>query len=162
MAISELKKWTPIKGKNIILVCGLPGSGKTALSLYLQRGLVDCVHINAACVRAAASDWDFSDDGRLRQAERMRYLAWSASQQNVLLDFVCPRAAYRSIVSPSLVLFVDTIKEGHCPDTNRIFERPHTDGQFVRFVDGEIHYRLLETAPEQGPLQLCVNKHMPC
>lgn len=162
MDIAEVKKWTPTQGKNIILVYGLPGSGKTTLAVHLQRHLADSVHINADCVRAAASDWDFSDEGRLRQAERMHFLAEASPHQTVILDFVCPRAAYRTRIRPSISLFMDTIKEGRFADTNSLFERPDTDGQFVRFTDGEIHFRLLETAPEHGPFRLCVNKHMPC
>ena len=54
-----------------ILVMGLPGSGKTYLSERLVP-LLNAARYNADVVRKIANDWDFSDDGRIRQAKRMR------------------------------------------------------------------------------------------
>ena len=47
-----------------ILVCGLPGSGKTWLSERLAEYLENCAWYNADTVRRSASDWDFSMEGR--------------------------------------------------------------------------------------------------
>ena len=57
-----------------ILIFGLPGSGKTTLAKPFAE-LINGVHINADAVRERYKDWDFSPEGRLRQAQRMRHLA---------------------------------------------------------------------------------------
>ena len=53
-----------------ILVMGLPGSGKSYLSKLLAP-MLKAVWLNADKVRKQANDWDFSDEGRKRQAKRM-------------------------------------------------------------------------------------------
>ena len=47
-------------------------------------------HLNADEVREQYHDWDFSDEGRLRQAKRMAKLAHEANTHCVIMDFVCP------------------------------------------------------------------------
>ena len=54
-----------------ILVCGLPGSGKTWLSERLVKHIDNCAWYNADFVRKYANDWDFELTGRMRQANRM-------------------------------------------------------------------------------------------
>ena len=49
---------------------GLPGSGKTTLAKNLVP-LIKAKGLNADEVRKAADDWDFSEEGRSRQAKRM-------------------------------------------------------------------------------------------
>ena len=63
-------------------------------------------------------DWDFSPDGRLRQAMRMK-------GKNGILDFVAPKQEYRDIVQPTVSIYMDTIKESRYDDTNKLFEVPH-------------------------------------
>ena len=58
----------------IILVMGLPGAGKTTLGDELAR-LLKAKRLNADEVRKAENDWDFSVEGRIRQAKRMYKLA---------------------------------------------------------------------------------------
>ena len=50
---------------------GLPGAGKTYLAEKLVP-LVNAVHLNADKIRSEYNDWDFSDEGRERQANRMK------------------------------------------------------------------------------------------
>tara|TARA_Y100000031_G_scaffold115754_1_gene128169 strand:+ start:54 stop:239 length:186 start_codon:yes stop_codon:yes gene_type:complete len=57
-----------------ILIMGLPGSGKTYLSERLQP-LLKAAWYNADKVRSMANDWDFSQEGRLRQSLRMKSFA---------------------------------------------------------------------------------------
>ena len=57
-----------------ILIFGLPGSGKTTLAKPFAK-LINGIHINADEVRKKYDDWDFSPEGRIRQAQRMRNLA---------------------------------------------------------------------------------------
>ena len=50
---------------------GLPGSGKTFLSKELKK-IIPIIHLNADEIRKHFNDWDFSKEGRLRQADRMK------------------------------------------------------------------------------------------
>ena len=65
-----------------ILIMGLPGSGKTTLASELVL-LIKAKWINNDKVRRAANDWDFSEEGRSRQAKRMADLAEKEKQENV-------------------------------------------------------------------------------
>ena len=61
-----------------VLIMGLPGSGKTTLAEKLLAELHKngpAEWINADDVRKEFNDWDFSAEGRMRQARRMRVLA---------------------------------------------------------------------------------------
>jgi adenylylsulfate kinase len=57
-----------------ILVMGLPGSGKTYLTERLVP-LLEAAWYNADKVRDMANDWDFSNEGRSRQSNRMKVFA---------------------------------------------------------------------------------------
>tara|TARA_B100002052_G_C15576248_1_gene460121 strand:- start:164 stop:553 length:390 start_codon:yes stop_codon:yes gene_type:complete len=104
---------------------GLPGSGKTTLAAELVP-LLKAKWLNADEVRKAANDWDFSAEGRTRQAKRM----WSKAQEyknqgnHVVADFVCPTPAARALFPADFVIWVDTIKEGRFDDTNKMFVKP--------------------------------------
>ena len=106
---------------------GLPGSGKTTLSSELAP-LINAKRINADEVRKEANDWDFSTDGRKRQARRMADLATKKKQEgyNVIADFICPTAEARSLFPADYIVWVDTIKKGRFEDTNIMFTKPKT------------------------------------
>jgi len=107
-----------------ILVMGLPGSGKSTLANKLRQKLSSADHFEADRVRAEYSDWDFSDEGRLRQATRMSVLGHESEKQWAILDFVCPLQDYRELVKAHIVIWMDTITEGRYDDTNALFEEP--------------------------------------
>ena len=104
---------------------GLPGSGKSTLAEPFAR-LVGGVWLNADAVRAEYNDWDFSPEGRQRQALRMRYLADGVVKAGkiAVADFVCPTEAARASFAADYVVWMDTIAEGRFEDTNRMFEKP--------------------------------------
>lgn len=108
-----------------ILVMGLPGSGKTYLSERLQP-LLESAWFNADKVRSMAGDWDFSEEGRLRQSLRMKSIADFESSHNriVICDFVCPTKETRKIFEADITIWLDTIDEGRFEDTNALFEPP--------------------------------------
>jgi len=113
-----------VKNKKI-LVMGLPGSGKSYLSDKLAT-LLGAEWLNADRVRAEANDWDFSPEGRTRQAERMKHLAQEGLDRgkHVIADFVCPTEKTRQDFSADYIVWVDTIKEGRFEDTNKMFVPP--------------------------------------
>ena len=104
---------------------GLPGSGKTYLSERLVP-LLNAAWYNADVVRKMANDWDFSDDGRIRQSKRMRTFAdfEKDSGRFVLCDFVCPTPETRKNFDADITIWMDTIEEGRFKDTNEIFIKP--------------------------------------
>ena len=82
----------------IILIMGLPGSGKTTLANELGP-MLNAKRLNADEVRKAANDWDFSEEGRKRQAKRMSNLAVKLKDEgnHVVADFICPTPEARSL-----------------------------------------------------------------
>jgi len=113
-----------VKNKKI-LVMGLPGSGKSYLADKLTN-ILGAEWLNADRVRAEANDWDFSPEGRTRQAERMKHLAQEGLDRgkHVIADFVCPTEKTRQDFAADYVVWVDTIKEGRFEDTNKMFVPP--------------------------------------
>jgi len=108
-----------------ILVMGLPGSGKTYLTERLVP-LINAAWYNADKVREMSNDWDFSDEGRTRQSNRMRTFADFEKSHGrfVVCDFVCPTRETREIFDADITIWMDTIKEGRFEDTNKLFQEP--------------------------------------
>ena len=104
---------------------GLPGSGKTTLAEELAP-LLNAKRLNADEVRKEANDWDFSEEGRTRQAKRMADFALKLKEDGnfVVADFVCPTPAARALFPADFIIWVDTIKEGRFDDTNKMFVKP--------------------------------------
>ena len=109
----------------IILIMGLPGSGKTTLAEELAP-MFNAKRLNADEVRREANDWDFSEEGRKRQAKRMSDLALKLKEKgfDVVADFICPTPEARNLFPADYVIWVDTIKEGRFDDTNKMFIKP--------------------------------------
>ena len=106
-----------------ILVMGLPGSGKTTFATELANKL-GATHLNADAIRKEYDDWDFSEDGRVRQADRMYLLSRKACTEYVVMDFVCPLNSCRDKIDAYYTIWMDTIKEGRYDDTNQMFVEP--------------------------------------
>ena len=108
-----------------ILICGLPGSGKSTLAEPFAE-LIGAVWINADAVRERYNDWDFSPEGRIRQAQRMKHLSDGVVMAGkiAVADFVCPTEQARVEFDADYTVWMDTITEGRFEDTNRMFESP--------------------------------------
>ena len=104
---------------------GLPGSGKTTLAEELSP-LLNAKRLNADEVRKEANDWDFSEEGRKRQARRLADFALRLKEEGnfVVADFICPTPEARALFSADFDIWVDTIKEGRFDDTNKMFVKP--------------------------------------
>jgi hypothetical protein len=123
---------------------GLPGAGKTmlagALKKYLEEhgeisyGRALNEHIsslnatvnwfNADDIRRKYNDWDFSNDGRIRQSLRMFQFSMEAGGDYVICDFVAPLVEMRNNFKADWTVWVDTIREGRYADTNAAFVEP--------------------------------------
>ena len=119
-----------------LLVMGLAGSGKTTLSRDLAE-ILKLPHHNADTIRERFDDWDFSYEGRKRQAERM-------STYHGVLDFICPLPEFRDIVDPDLTIWMDTIKSSRYYDTDKIFTPPNYDIRITQWIDSNQLHRYLE------------------
>ena len=97
----------------IILIMGLPGSGKTTLASELAP---------------------------LINAKRMADLAKKTKEEGhyVVADFICPTPEARSLFPADYIIWVDTIKEGRFEDTNQMFVKPEKYNFHVTTQDAKL------------------------
>jgi len=128
-----------------ILIFGLPGSGKSTLAKPFAE-LIGGVHLNADSIRTQYNDWDFSPEGRIRQAQRMRYIADGIvlAGKIAIADFICPTEAARTKFAPDYTVWMDTIQEGAYEDTNAMFEKPVQCNYHVNKWFDDTHAQLVK------------------
>jgi adenylylsulfate kinase len=118
-----------------ILVCGLPNSGKSWLASRLSK-ILDLPHHNADEIRRELNDWDFTHEGRLRQARRMK-------ERNGILDFICPLEEFRDYVKPDYIVWMDK-HECTYEDTIKMFEQPiKYDLRITKWITEDQLYKCL-------------------
>lgn len=127
---------------------GLPGAGKTTLSIALKHKLEKLgkyvIWFNADFVRKEFNDWDFSHEGRIRQSIRMRELADDASLCDfVICDFVAPLVEMRTNFGADYTVWVDTLSEGRFEDTNKVFVKPEKYNIRVDTQDAKLWSRII-------------------
>ena len=117
---------------------GLPGSGKTTLADELGP-MLNAKRLNADEVRKEENDWDFSEEGRKRQAKRMADFASKLKDEGnyVVADFICPTPEARSLFPADYIVWLDTIKEGRFDDTNKMFVKPNKFNFQVKTQDAK-------------------------
>ena len=122
-----------------ILIMGLPGSGKTTLASELVP-LLKAKWLNNDKVRKAANDWDFSEEGRTRQAKRMSDLAEKYKKEGnyVVWEFICPTPKARELFNADFIVWLDTIKKGKYDDTNAMFTKPEKFDFHVTSQDAKV------------------------
>lgn len=121
---------------------GLPGAGKTTLARELSYRLLEAGHraaiVDGDAVRTTYADFDFSEEGRLRQAERIGKTANQLNEQGItaLCSFICPTPETRDAFwwtenrigdAQTMLVFVDRLISSAYPDTNRLFVPPVID-----------------------------------
>ena len=127
-----------------ILIMGLPESGKTSLSDAIKDAYTGTVYtLNADKVRKEANDWDFTPEGRIRQAnrmvelsEKMRFLFDSERVDSIdkdilIVDFICPTVETRRLFNADVVIWCDTVKDCQYEDTNTQFQRPQFSNENI-------------------------------
>jgi len=124
-----------------ILVMGLPGSGKTTLASKLVP-LLKAKWINNDEVRKAANDWDFSEEGRIRQAKRVAEIAEKFKKEGnyeyLVADYICPTPQTRELFNADYIIWINTIKKGRFDDTNKMFVKPEKFDFEVTTQDAEL------------------------
>ena len=120
---------------------GLPGSGKTTLASKLVP-LIKAKWVNNDKVRKAANDWDFSEEGRVRQAKRVADIAEQFKKEGnydyLVADYICPTPQTRKLFNADYVIWINTIKEGRFDDTNKMFVKPEKFDFEVTTQDAEL------------------------
>lgn len=109
-----------------ILVCGLPGSGKTTLAEKLAP-MLGAVHFSADAVRDNINrDLGFSRADRVEQARRMGWLADQVVKagHHAICDFICPTEESRSAFNADYTLWMDTVESCKFADTNAMWVSP--------------------------------------
>ena len=123
----------------------MPGSGKSTLAKALTERL-DGAWVNADTVREEYNDWDFSPDGRARQAARMKQISndYVDMGRIAIADFVCPTQSLRDFFDADYVIWMDTIKESIYEDTNAVFQEVVADCIVTSFVSKEMMVELFD------------------
>ncbi|QZI85611.1 hypothetical protein CPT_Suzuki_038 [Stenotrophomonas phage Suzuki] len=143
-----------------ILVCGLPGSGKTKFAIELAARL-NAAHVNGDAVREAANNWDFTLEGRIEQAHRMRAVA-DTNTGLVVSDFVAPTPEVRAIFDADLTVFMNTRAESQYADTNEMFVPPeNADYVTERWVENEEMDHVAEAIRFMIPQGLMIGRFQP-
>tara|TARA_B110000971_G_C20007102_1_gene499692 strand:+ start:1668 stop:2096 length:429 start_codon:yes stop_codon:yes gene_type:complete len=128
-----------------ILIFGLPGSGKTTLAKPFAE-LLGGVHLNADEVRTQYDDWDFTPEGRMRQAMRMKFLSDGVVMAGkiAIADFICPTEAARVEFNPDFTVWMNTIQKGKYADTNQMFQAPVEVNYHVAEWFDNTHIQLMD------------------
>lgn len=107
---------------------GLSGSGKSELAKELhklfQQHEKSSQRLNADEIRSIHNDWDFSVEGRLRQARRIAQLANLSKVDYAIADFIAPTQEIRDIFNADMLIWLDTVKSSKYDDTDAIFQKP--------------------------------------
>lgn len=114
-----------MKSKKIFLIMGIAGSGKSTLAKFLAKKL-NANWLNADKVRKKFNDWDFSNEGIIRQSRRMKKLSKLSKKKKVVIDLICPFEKGRKIINADYTIWIDTIKKSRFKKIRleKKFEKP--------------------------------------
>ena len=134
---------------------GLPGSGKTTLAEKLAKSYeedgLSVLWLNADKIRTIFNDWDFSEEGRLRQAMRMRSLCNGSEDDIKIVDFVAPLPQMRDIFAADYTIWMNTITQSIYENTNNVFVNPSFSDIEVTTKDAERWVEIIKN-------QIVINK----
>ena len=129
--------------KKIILVMGLPGTGKTRLIEKLSEKL-DCCVLNSGNIRRMYNDNDFTIEGRTNHAMKLRNLVHFSNKKYTIIESVCPLIMTRDYVSPDFIIWMNTQTNSKYNDTDKMFEKPSNSNLIIN----DFNYNI-ETILEQ-------------
>ena len=121
-----------------VLIMGLSGSGKSTLAEQLHKKLANSIRLNADTIRKSYNDWDFSEEGRIRQANRIKQLADVCDDEYIIIDMIAPIETMRSIIDADFTIWMNTIKESNYKDTDLIFKPPYNANLIIKSLDYSI------------------------
>jgi adenylylsulfate kinase len=152
-----------------LLIMGLPGTGKTTLSIELAKALGG-VHFNADEIRKEINkDLKFSVEDRLEQARRMGVLCdiVTRSGQFAVADFVCPTRATRAAFGDALIIWVNRTPCRDFADTTKLFEAPDdadivvTDEGSALYWANQIKKKIIPTFNSKAPTAFMLGRYQP-
>ena len=137
-----------------ILIFGINDTGKTTLARELAYNFM-VPHYNADTIREYYDEWDFSEEGRLRQVERYKQIEYG------ILDFICPLDTTRDQLNVDYRIWMDTAKKGIYEDTNKMFEPPtQYDIRITQWIGlNQLHNSLADFSPGIKGIQSFLNGH---
>jgi hypothetical protein len=109
--------------KKLILVMGLPGSGKTELSEQLAKEL-NASHINSDTVRTMYNDFNYGIESEVYHARRLRRLSMISELDYSIVDSTSPRISCRDVMVPDYIIWMDTVQSSKYSEADEIFEPP--------------------------------------
>jgi len=124
--------------QKVILVYGLPGSGKTTFSKELEKRLENSSLIHADNVRKDVNYENLDLRGNNKNmafhhmkevllAKHLKKLIDSKDNDYVIVDFVAPTKESRTILCANVGVWLDTIQNKKYKDTTNIFSNYQCD-----------------------------------
>lgn len=150
---------------------GLPGAGKTTLSIELAK-MLGAVHFNADEIRKEINkDLGFKQEDRIEHAKRMGTLCdiVTRSGQYAIADFVCPLPETREAfgLENTFVVFVNRDTCRDFPDTTKMFVAPNKSHVIVTNDGSPLHWAnkikqlLIPTFNSKAPTAFMLGRYQP-
>ena len=150
---------------------GLPGAGKTTLSLELAK-MLNAVHFNADEIRKEVNkDLGFEPQDRIEHARRMGRLCDIVvrSGQYAIADFVCPTPETRVAfgIDDTFIVFVNRTPVRNFADTTKMFVAPNkshvvvNDGESPLYWANKIKQLLIPTFNPKAPTAFMLGRYQP-
>ena len=128
-----------------LLICGFSGAGKSTLTKLLLEKYPDWDWVNGDLVRKTLKNYDFTENGRLKQADSLARYCHKSKKSLVICDAICPLKLCREKIGADAIIFINERTRCKFEDTLKMFEEPTPDEcpYFFR-VEGSVLEKLAE------------------